>query len=142
MAFLHVSAFQELFSGMADEHGAVYLSGLNTDWGGKNGFRLDFVFYSALPVAVGYYAIYKRGLKSEMFSFLYNTYLLTNAVWMLCMYASFTNRIAYLSWGFLPVVTMYPFFTKEFIPKQYKYANYVVWYQLLFTLAMHLIYYA
>lgn len=140
MAAAHISFLQEMFAGLADERGAEYLTDTE-DWGGRSGFRIDFVLYSALPVAIGYLAIYKYKLQSKTYSFLLNTYLLTNAVWMVCMYAAFTNRIAYLSWLMYPVVTIYPFFCKTFMPEQTKRLKQVVWFQLLFTLFMDVIYY-
>lgn len=145
MAFLvavaHITFFQELFAGISDERGAEYLTSIGDNWGGKSGFRLDFVLYSALPIFIGYLAIFKYNLKSKIYSFLLNVYLLTNAVWMLCMYASFTNRIAYLSWLMYPVVTIYPFFCKEFMPEQTLRLKQVIWFQLLFTLFMSVLYY-
>ena len=45
-----VTFFQDLFAGIADESGAEYLSSTNSDWGGKSGFRIDFVVYSFMPV--------------------------------------------------------------------------------------------
>lgn len=142
VSICHVTFFQEYLAGVSDERGASYLSNLSGNWGGKAGFRWDFVFYSALPVVVGYYIIFVKKISDYKYNFFYNVYLLTNGIWMLCMYAAYTNRIAYLSWGFLPVVTMYPLFNIEFADHQYKYANYIVWYQLIFTIAMHVIYYA
>ncbi len=50
IAAAHITFFQELFAGMADEGGANYLSDTSGTWGGKSGFRIDFVLYSALPV--------------------------------------------------------------------------------------------
>ncbi len=141
IAAAHITFFQELFAGMADEGGASYLNNTEGDWGGKSGFRFDFVLYSALPVVIGYLAIFKYQLRSRTYSFLLNIYLLTNAIWMLCMYAAFTNRIAYLSWLMYPVVTIYPFFCQEFMPEQTKRLKQVVWFQLLFTLFMEVIYY-
>lgn len=141
IAASHITFFQELFAGMADERGAGYLNDTEGDWGGKAGFRLDFVLYSALPVVIGYFAIFKYNLRSKKYYFLLNTYLLTNAIWMLCMYASFTNRIAYLSWLMYPFVTIYPFFYDEFIPEQTLRLKQVVWFQLSFTLFMNVIYY-
>lgn len=141
IALLHISFFQELFAGMADERGSLYLNNTFGNWGGKTGFRFDFVLYSALPVVIGYFAIFVYKLKSTTYSFLFNVYLLTNAVWMLCMYAAFTNRIAYLSWFMYPVVTIYPFFCPQFMPAQKKRLKQVVWLQLLFTLFMDVIYY-
>ena len=40
---------------------------------------------------------------------LVNTYLLTNALWILVIHASFSNRFAYLSWFMMPWVLLYPF---------------------------------
>ena len=141
VAALHISAFQELFALMSDEQGAIYLNAIDTDWGGKSGFRIDFIIYSAMPVLVGYITIFKYKVKSENYNFILNLYMLTNAIWMLCMYAAFTNRIAYLSWLMYPVVLIYPFLNKRFMPRQYKMAITAVWYQLLFTLFMVYIYY-
>lgn len=140
VSILHISYFQTLFAGMADESGANYLTS-TSNWGGKTGFRYDFVLYSAFPVLTGWWAIFKCNLQSKSFNFIYNVYLLTNAVWMLCMYASFTNRIAYLSWFMYPIVLVYPYFTKQFIANQYPKLNKVVWAQLGFTLFMSIIYY-
>lgn len=141
LAMLHITAIQEIFAGLSDEQGANYLSTSDSDWGGKSGFRLDFLIYSAAPVALGYWVIFKRGLRSKMYTFLFNTYLTINAVWVLCMYASFTNRIAYLSWLMLPIVLIYPFLRHHFIYNQYQRLNTVALWHLLFTLGMSLIYY-
>lgn len=143
IAVLHISYFQELFAGFADEGGASYL---DVEGGDDvrlylTGFRPDFIIYSAAPIAIGYYAIFKRGYQSKVYSLIYNTYVLTNAIWMLCMYASFTNRIAYLSWLMLPFVLVYPFFDKEFMDNQYNALNKVAWGQLIFTIFMTYIYY-
>jgi hypothetical protein len=40
---------------------------------------------------------------------LVNTYLCTNAIWVLVIHASFSNRFAYLSWFMMPWVLLYPF---------------------------------
>lgn len=109
VAVAHVSAFQELFAGFSDESGASYLdSDGNEDWGGKSGFRIDFVIYSAMPVIMGYYVKYKYKLEDKLYDIMLNIYLTCNGVWMLCMYAQFTNRIAYLSWFMYPILLIYP----------------------------------
>lgn len=141
ISLLHITAIQEIFASMSDEGGASYLNAVDNDWGGKTGFRYDFVLYSFAPIAVGWWAIFKKGLKSNGYNFIINTYTLTNSVWMLCMYANFTNRIAYLSWLMYPVVLVFPFMSKEFMPRQNRALNIAVWGQLLFTLAMSFIYY-
>ena len=51
-----------------------------------------------------------RLLRSDPFyARLVNTYLLANAVWVLAIHASFSNRFAYLSWFMMPWVLLYPF---------------------------------
>lgn len=136
---LHISFFQEIFALMADEKGAGYLG---EDAGVSYvGFRPDFILYSAAPVVLGYWVIKVKGYRSKFYDTMYCTYLLTNSVWMLCMYANFTNRIAYLSWLMLPIVLIYPFFDKPFMRHQYSGANRVAAWHLAFTLAMLIIYY-
>lgn len=139
IALCHITFFQNIFNSYADERGQEYLSTVN----GKtsHGFRIDFIFYSAFPLIVGYYAIFKHHYESKFYSFLLNTYITINSVWMLCMYAEFTNRIAYLSWQLLPVVLVYPFFDKKFVKNQYQKLNLVAWLHLGFTITMQVAYY-
>lgn len=141
MAVLHITTFQELFGGLTDEQGAAYLLADESSEAYYSGFRLDFVLYSAAPIILGYYLIFKRGLKSEKFNFIYNLYVLSNSVWLLCIYAIFTNRIAYLSWQLLPIVLIYPFLNEKLYSQQYKHANYIALAHLAFTLFMTFIYY-
>ena len=141
IALLHIGFFQELFAGMADERGADYLTATE-DWGGKSGFRYDFVLYSATPVAVGWWIIFKKKIISDRYNILLNVYLLTNGIWMLCMYASFTNRIAYLSWFMLPIVLIYPFINEKVSSRQDKYLSRIALAHLSFTLFMAFIYYS
>lgn len=137
----HVSYFQELFAGMTDESGADYLNSTGDDWGGDNGFRIDFVLYSSMPVLVGYYAIFKHKVKSAMYDLLLKVYLTTNAIWMLCMYASFTNRIAYLSWLLYPVVLIYPLLNADWGKNRYRTVSKIFIAHLAFTLFMEIVYY-
>lgn len=141
LAMLHVSYFQTLLAGMADERGADYLMSSGQDWGGKEGFRIDFVLYSAMPVLVGYWTVYRKKIISRAYNFLLSIYLVTNGVWMLCMYANFTNRIAYLSWFLYPVVLIYPFLKEDWGWNRYKTLAKVVCLHLLFTLFMNIAYY-
>ena len=82
----------------------------------KMGFRWDFLAYSAIAVAVGYYFIFKRKFQDEYYHWLYNIYLLTNAFWVLVIRAAFSNRFAQISWFIMPVVLIYPFMKKRFFP--------------------------
>lgn len=105
---LHINFFQFLLASYADEQAQGYL---NPDELGNTyitGFRFDFVLYSAVPVWIGYKK-YRNQYNSKVYWLLLNLYVLTNSIWMLCMYASYTNRIAYLSWFLYPWVLLYPF---------------------------------
>lgn len=141
MAALHITGFQHFFSGYTTEHGAGYLLGDGSDDGTKGGFRIDFILYSIMPVLVGYYAVFKKRLNlSPLYKDLLNLYLCLNGVWMLCMYASFTNRIAYLSWFLYPIVLIYPFLQEQWGKSRYKTFGLVMLGHLGFTLFMNIIY--
>ena len=124
IAIAHITFFQELFAGIlsdSGDSGANYLSDVNDEWGGRTGFRIDFVIYSAMPILVGYWAVYKKKLQlSKLYTCLLNMYMTLNGTWMLCMYANFTNRIAYLSWFLYPIVLIYPFLNENWGISRYK----------------------
>lgn len=143
LAVFHVTYFQVLFGDIADERGAVYLMATEQTSEAHIGFRPDFVLYSAVPVIIGYIFEMKRKKHlSKTYTTLIHFYLITNAIWMLCMYASFNNRIAYLSWFVYPIVIIYPFIDKA-NPDSKKYIRLrkTVLYHLAFTLFMVFIYY-
>lgn len=142
LAAFHFTFVQEFLASVTDETGSVYLS--NTDPYNQSftltGFRPDFILYSAVPVLIGAYMVLIQRVVSKEYNYLLCFYLLTNSVWMLCMYAEFTNRIAYLSWFVYPIVLIYPFVyllkgKRAWIPM-----NMVVYGHLLFTLFMFFIY--
>lgn len=110
--------------------------------GGKSGFRIDFVIYSAMPVLMGYYVKYKYKLEDNLYDIMLSMYLTTNGIWMLCMYAEFTNRIAYLSWFMYPILLIYPCFAikDQQHPLVMNRNKYII-YHLGFTLFMIFIYY-
>ena len=143
IAALGIKYFQTYFAGFTTEHGAEYLLVSEEDIDAFiTGFRPDFIFYSALPIYLGYRILYKYKFKSITYSFLLRLYIMTNSLWMLCMYAEFSNRIAYLSWFIYPIVLIYPFISREKNLFQGKYLRWVVYGHLGFTLFMHFIYYA
>jgi hypothetical protein len=95
-----------------------------------------------MPVLVGWYVEFKKQLEvSDMYRNLLNLYLCLNGIWMLCMYASFTNRIAYLSWFLYPIVLIYPFLQEDWGEDRYQKFSYVMLAHLGFTLFMNVIYY-
>lgn len=143
IAAAHITVFQDFFASISDEKGAGYLT---AEEGGAHvyltGFRPDFILYSAMPVWMGWYAVHKMKIQSLIYNTLLCTYLLCNSIWMLCMYASFTNRIAYLSWFMYPIVLIYPVLNEQWFGNRYKTFFKIAWLHLGFTLAMHFIYYA
>lgn len=150
MALLHVSAFQELFADYTDESGQGYL--LKTegeDFGGAGGFRFDFLLYSAVPVYFGYIFIMKEERQiSNLYRTIMNMYLCTNGIWCLCMYASYCNRIAYLSWFMYPILLVYPFLKEDLSgssvlkgKSQYSYFTKVMMCHVAFTIFMEVIFY-
>ena len=141
MAIFHITFFQTLFAGFIDEHGAGYLLVDETTSLVRIGFRPDFILYSAVPVYLGYQMINKYKYQSKTYSFLLRLYIMANAMWLLCMYSSFTNRIAYLSWFMYPIVLLYPFVSRDRVQLQGKYLGYVVYGHLGFTLFMTIVYY-
>ncbi|MCM1139381.1 MAG: EpsG family protein [Muribaculum sp.] len=142
LSVLHVTQIMEFLGEMiadSDDHGAGYLLGEQTNL--KKGFRPDFLLYSSVPVLLGYWLIVKKQLQLEKYNFIWNIYVVCNSFWLLCMYASFTNRIAYLSWSIYPLVIIYPFLAKIFMPAQTGFTKGVIFYNLLFTLFMAIVYY-
>ena len=99
-------------------------------------FRPDFILYSAIPILLGWYYM-KKGYKDRFYTHLFNTYVLTNAVWIaLFMYAPYTNRFAFLSWCIMPIVMIYPLLKKKIMKNQYRFIGYLIFGNLLFTLFM------
>ena len=77
-------------------------------------FRWDFLIYSAMGVFVGYYFIFRRNFRDEYYHWLYNTFLITNAFWVLVIRAAYSNRFAQISWFIMPVILIYPFMKQRF----------------------------
>lgn len=138
IAIAHIGVFQELFAGYADDKGKDYLT---TSDGFMTGFRPDFILYSAMPVLVGYVMYFKRGIRHATYELWLRMYLTVNSVWMLCMYASYTNRIAYLSWFMYPFVLLYPYLAMTIGSNQLKEGRKVIKYHMCFTVLMVFVYY-
>lgn len=141
MAALHVTTFQEIFAGYTEEKGAAYLVTTGEDWKGRGGFRLDFILYSAMPVLMGWYATQKLKIDDKKYNFLLCYYLLSNAIWLLCIYVNYNNRIAYLSWFVYPFVLIYPILQCKWKSSKYQDVAKYSGYHLAFTLFMVFIYY-
>lgn len=139
LALSHVTFFQNLFANFTDDYGAKYLLGGN--YGGRGGFRLDFIIYSVVPIIIRQYLVNNKNyIPSEEYTFIFNVYVLTNAIWLLCMYANFSNRIAYLSWCIYPIVLIHPFLKSEKFDVKFGTFPLVLLGNLFFTLFMVFVY--
>jgi len=106
------------------------------------GFRFDFLIYSMMPIILGYYIIYKRGIRDKTYELLLNTYTLSNAFWVMVIRAPFSNRFAYLSWFMYPIVLAYPLFRVNIWGcQQGKILVQIMFAQIFFTWFMDVIYY-
>lgn len=104
------SFFQQYLMGFADERRTTYFA---ADAMSRARFRWDFLVYSATPVLLGYYYIFKLNFKSHFYQWVYCAYLIANAVWILVIKAEYTDRFAYLSWFMFPILLLYPVLTKQ-----------------------------
>ena len=89
-------------------------------------FRWDFLAYSAIGVAVGSYFIFRQNFKDEYYHWIYNTFLATNAFWVLIIRAAYSNRFAQISWFIMPIVLIYPFLKQRFWTNHEKMLGYAI----------------
>lgn len=119
---------------IGDDRFASYMAGGNTnDVFSSTGFRWDFLLYSAIPVAVGYYCIFEKKYTDKFYIWLFNIYLMANSFWIIIIRASFSNRFAQISWFLIPLVLIYPFFMKKFWEDQSVKIGYIVTISYLYT---------
>lgn len=139
---LVLGGFLESFFGnfAIDDRMSYLTSGnVNEDAFSSTGFRWDFLVYSATGVFSGYYFVIKRGFKDKLYHHLLNTYLMTNAIWILVIRSNFSNRFAYLSWFMLGLVIIYPFLKQRFFKNTNKAIGYVLLFYFAFTFLMNVI---
>ncbi len=89
-------------------------------------FRWDFLLYSAMGVGVGYYFVVRKKFDDEYYHWIFNTFLATNAFWVLIIRAAYSNRFAQISWFILPIVLVYPFFKQRFWENHEKMLGYAI----------------
>jgi len=103
--------FQVLFAPILGEYSGGkatgYLMGAEMN-AYKSGFRIDFIIYSFIPILMGYYYIFKERINDSFYKNIFNTYLLCNSFWILIIRADYSDRIAYLSWMFIPIILLFP----------------------------------
>lgn len=130
--FFSSLGFDDRMSGYADDADADTFS--------HTGFRWDFLLYSAMPVAMSYFVIFKRKVSDNWYNVLTITYLLCNAFWIMVIRASFSNRFAYLSWFLYPLMIVYPLSNLPLWEDQPKKSSLILYAYTGFTLFMALIY--
>ena len=82
------------------------------------GFRWDFIIYSLIPIIAGVKYIYTYCYEDKLFIRLFNTYIASNAFWLLTIHVPYNNRFAYLSWFLYPIVLIYPLLKDNLINNQ------------------------
>lgn len=148
--FWIASIFISLFAGGAissffetlgfDDRFSRYLEGAEDeetmDSFSHRGFRWDFLFYSCVPIVIGWYVVIKKGMRNRIYELLLNTYTLSNAFWVMVIRAAFSNRFAYLSWFIYPLVLAYPFLKMNVWENQGNKVALVVMGNIIFTLIL------
>lgn len=123
--------------GFDDRFSHYAMKGLDSDKFSSTGFRWDFLIYSMMPIALGYYTVIKRGIYDRSYLILLNTYTLANAFWVMVIRASYSNRFAYLSWFMYPIVLAYPLLKLDIWgPEQGKRLAQIMMAQMIFTWIM------
>jgi hypothetical protein len=102
-------------------------------------YRLDFVIYSAVPIFLGYWFIQKKEYINKFYTILLNTYIIANTIWLLMIYAAYTNRIAFLSWFLMPLVLIYPLLKEKLVQNQGQFIGLMILASLGFTLFLQFI---
>ena len=101
------------------------------------GFRWDFLLYSAIPVIMGYYIIFRKKVFDPTYLLLLGTYIYANSFWIMVIRANYSNRFAYLSWFLYPLVLSYPLLKLNIWPKTQGHKTGIVMLgHLAFTLMM------
>ncbi|MBV7440789.1 EpsG family protein [Weeksellaceae bacterium TAE3-ERU29] len=115
------SFWENFFSNIGlDDNRLSYLTTASDKSFSRKGFRWDFLLYSSVPTLIGWYFIVKKGFVDRKYFLIYNTYLFSNALWILVIRANFSNRFAYLSWFMMALIIIYPLLKKFLIPKQHQ----------------------
>lgn len=132
------STFEAWFANLIPDSRSDYLMTNEGDTHYKVGFRIDFILYSLVPIAMGWYYIVKKHVKDVTYSMLLNTYILSNTFWVLVIRANFSDRFAYLSWFLYPLVLIYPALKYRIWSNQHSKIALIVFLHAAFTYLMFL----
>jgi len=140
LSVLFESFWENFFSKLGfgeDERFAAYLTSSDfADQFSSTGFRWDFLLYSLVPIILGGYVVIIRRRTDKLYSLLLNTYIMSNAFWILIIRASFSNRFAYLSWFLFPIVLIYPVLKFHLWKRQYSKIALILFLHFMFTLIL------
>lgn len=104
------------------------------------GFRWDFLLFSAMPIVLGYYIVYKKKIRDRVYDLLIVTYTLANSFWVMVIQATFSNRFAYLSWFIYPLVFAYPLLKVKIWKDQDRMTVRILMLYIMFTVVMNIFY--
>lgn len=135
VSFVAGNYFNLLFEDLVIDNRASYFTDINENY--KQGFRWDFVIYSLIPLVIGYYYIFVKHFKSQLYALIYNTYILANIVWVLVIRANFTDRFAYLSWFLIPFILIYPLLKGKIFYNQKKILGITLFGELAFLFLLY-----
>ena len=95
--------------GFVDERIELYSETIGSEGGSyENGFRFDFLLYSIVPLFLSFYYIYQKKVYDALYLWVIRMYMFANAVWLLAIRMAYSDRLAYLSWFLIPIITLYP----------------------------------
>ncbi|BAX82633.1 EpsG family protein [Labilibaculum antarcticum] len=138
MGGVWVNLFSSL--GFGDDRLAGYLTSTEyADQFSSTGFRWDFLLYSFMAVFAGYLYIFRYNFKDKFYHQIFNTYLISNAFWIMVIRASFSNRFAYLSWFMMAIVIIYPLLKYKMFRYQYSITGLVILGYFSFTYVLYYI---
>lgn len=110
-----------IFTTLTGDERAIYyaMSDIDISLFSKTGFRWDFVLYSSMPILLACWIAFFGKHIDKTYNFLINTYILTNACWVLINQIAYSNRFAYLSWFMMPLVLSYPLCKIKMVKNQF-----------------------
>lgn len=103
----------KFFEDAEDQRMALYALGQSDTY--KQWFRVDFLIYGFVPIALGLYYRFRKRFDDPFYVWIL---IIANGFWLLMIRAIYTDRFAYLSWGLMPIVLFYPLIRKRFWANQ------------------------
>ncbi len=136
------SYITDFFTSLGFDDRLAYYTKANVDLSqfSRQGFRWDFLLYSAVPILLTWYVTIRRGISDHKFNIIAITYILCNAFWVMIIQSSFSNRFAYLSWFLYPIVIAYPIANLSIWQKQDRKIGFILLAYCGFTLFMEVFY--